>query len=95
MPHILDRAAAEQYLRSTKGKWFSVLFTKRDGSKRLLNGRLGVRKHLRGGPQAYNPAEHNLLIAWDRHADGSGGYRAVPLDRLIKVKVKGKWFRVK
>ena len=34
-------------IKSTKGKWFSCTFIKKDGSKRVMNGRIGCHKGLK------------------------------------------------
>ena len=38
---------AKQIIHDTDGKIFSVSFTKKDGSHREMNARLGVKKHLK------------------------------------------------
>ena len=35
-------------IKSTKGKWFSCTFIKKDGSKRVMNGRIGCHKGVKG-----------------------------------------------
>ena len=65
------------------GKFFTAKFLKRsNGAERTMNCRLNVTKHLRGGPAAYNPAEHNLLTVYDVKAQG---YRCIPLESLFEV----------
>jgi len=64
------------------GKFFTVVFTKKDGSERLLNGRLGVTKHLRGGEKGYSDADFNALTVFDVQAKG---YRTVKLDKVKRL----------
>ena len=45
------------------GTFFTVCFTKADGTERILNGRLGVRKHVRG--TGNHKQSDTLLIVWD------------------------------
>ena len=73
---------------SGKGEFFTVTFTKRtDGSIRILNGRLGVRKHLKGGDLPYDAAAKELLPVYDTKAEG---YRMIDLRSIISAKVGGK-----
>lgn len=77
-----------QLIQSTKGKFFSVCFVKRStGLERYMNCRLGVRKHLKGGPKAYNDASHNLVTVFDLK---KMEYRAIPLDAVTWLKINGK-----
>lgn len=65
------------------GKFFSVLFIKRTtGKPRMMVCRGGVRKHLKGGEQAYDPAEKQLATVFDVQ---KGGYRTIPLDAVLEV----------
>ena len=43
------------------GKIFTVTFIKKDLSTRIMNCRLGVTKHLKGGTLKYDPTEKNLI----------------------------------
>lgn len=63
-------------------KFFTVVFTKKDGTLRKLNGRLGVTKHLRGGDKGYSDADFNALTVFDVQANG---YRTVKLDKVSKL----------
>ena len=71
----------------TNGSEFAtVMFVKRsDGSTRVMNYRLGVTKHLKGGSQGYSPKQHNLITVFEM----SKGYRSIPLDGIISI-TKGK-----
>jgi len=74
---------------SKNGKMFGVTFTKKDGSKRKMNCRLGVKKHLRGGKSttAHIP---ELLTVYSLDAEG---YRNVRLDTVHEVRGNGKIWR--
>jgi hypothetical protein len=66
---------------NSNGKIFSVEFIKKDGSNRLMNCRLGVTKHLRGGSSTLNPDTH--ITVYDLQ---SRGYRAINKAAIINVK---------
>jgi len=85
----MTRRDAVTFIRQTAGKVFAVAFVKRgDGSLRVMNCRLGVKKHLRGGPQAYDPADHGLIVVYDM---ASRGYRSIPVDSITGIEVSGQW----
>jgi hypothetical protein len=66
---------------SSNGKIFSVEFIKKDGSRRLLNCRLGVTKHLKGGSSTLDPDQ--FITVYDLQ---SKGYRAINVDTILNVK---------
>ncbi len=71
-----------------KGRFFTVVFVKRTtGDIRVMNCRRNVAKHLKGGEISYDPATHKLMPVWDV---GANGYRSVPLDNLLSVRVEGR-----
>lgn len=69
----------------------TVCFIKVDGSKRILTGRKGVRKHTVGGERTSDPREY--IILWEtNNAEGKTGrevYRNVSIERLLWAKVGG------
>lgn len=74
-------------IKSQNGKAVTVTFTKRgDGSTRVLNGRLGVTKHLKGGELKYDPKKYKLLTIFDMQKND---YRSIPLDAVQSVKAEG------
>ena len=80
LPHI--REAAQD------GTIFSVDFIKRTtGEERHMVCRLGVKAHLKGGVKKFDDKEKNLLTVYDVQKNG---YRSIPLDAIIRVKIHGK-----
>jgi hypothetical protein len=73
----------EKFKKIVGGKIFTVKFTKKDGSIRTLNGRLGVKRHLRGGKIRYNASEKNNVIVYDLK---NKGYRTLNLSSLELLK---------
>lgn len=81
---------AKRLLKSLKRKhyqkFFAVEFIKRtDGSVRHMRCRFGVFKHLKGGPRAYDPKAHGLLVVFEPEK----GYRSIPLDALRALQIEG------
>lgn len=69
-------------IQDTKGKFFTVNFVKKDGNKRHMVARLGVKKYLKGGE---NPAKNrdNLIVVFDVQ---KRAYRMINLDTLLSFK---------
>lgn len=70
---------------------FSVKFIKKDGSLRDMNCRLGVKKHLKGGSLAYNPADYELLTAFDMQKKA---YRMINVKTLVTAKIAGSEYTI-
>ena len=65
---------------NSNGKIFTVTFVKKDGSIRVLNGRLGVTKHLKGGQCTLN--KDKFIIVYDLKSEG---YRAIDKESILDV----------
>ena len=75
------------------GRMFTVDFMKKDNTRRKINARLGVRKHLKNnGVKNYDDAEKNLLTVYSLD---SGGYRSVPVDRINEIRAHGRVYRIR
>ena len=74
----------QSVLKATQGKFFTVVFIKKDGTTRSMNCRLGVTKHLKGGASTLNPAQY--LTVYDVQAEG---YRAVNLSTIVSITCGG------
>ena len=75
---------AKQIIHDTNGKIFGVSFTKKDGSRRDMTARLGVKKHLKGGTSCNT--NKSMLPVYDLKAKG---YRNINLESLQSVIVNG------
>lgn len=74
----------EEVIEQSNGKILTVVFVKKDGSERVLNGRLGVKSHLKGGTSS---VDHDKYInIFDMQA---GGYRNINRDTIKSVRVGG------
>jgi hypothetical protein len=75
---------AKELIKASEGKLFSVIFTKKDGQKRLLTGRTGVKKGVKGVGMAYNPEERGLLTVYDMQ---KLGFRLINIDTIEALKI--------
>lgn len=64
------------------GKFFSVRFIKKDGEERLLRGRFGVHKFVKGGVSTLKNDNWNFF-------DMKDGYRSVRAESIIEVTYDG------
>ena len=65
-------------IKSTKGKWFSCTFIKKDGSKRVMNGRIGCHKGVKGIGRNFK--KENLVTVFDAQAKE---YRMINVDTML------------
>ena len=71
-------------IKSTKGKWFSCTFIKKDGTKRVMNGRIGCHKGVKGVGRKFQ--KENLVTVFDAQAKE---YRMVNVDTMLTFKCGG------
>ena len=64
-------------------KIFTVTFIKKDGTVRVLNGKRGVKKHLRGGELGYDPIVKGLIPVYDLKSEG---YRMINSQTVTEIK---------
>jgi hypothetical protein len=82
----MDLQQRRDIIEATNGSIFSCKFLKKDGSERLMNARLKVAKHLRGGVST-TAHKDNLITVFDMQAQN---YRNINLITLKSVKWKGE-----
>ena len=88
----MEKAQVHQFLRSLKGKFFTIEFTKRTtGERRVMTCRLGVHKHLKGGKKAYDPEKLGLMIVWEPK---SSEYKSIPTDAITELRFAGRKYQV-
>lgn len=79
--------AAKTILQSN-GKIFTVTFIKRTTNEvRVMNCRLGVVKHLKGGELAYDPASHKLINVYDMLKKQ---YRSIAIEGIQQLTINGE-----
>ena len=82
----IDKDTAKKYIYATNGKYFSAVFIKKDGEKRFIHCRIGVKKGVKGVGLSYNPDERNNVIVKDRQ---KMDWRTINVDTLKSLKIKG------
>lgn len=84
--NALTKEELRERINEVKGKIFSCVFTKADGTTRKMVCRTGVKKHLKGGELPFDPLEKGLLPVFDLHKKA---YRMIPLNRVHSIKLGG------
>jgi hypothetical protein len=87
----LTKQQAEDMIKASKGKIFTVTFVKKDGSTRIMNARLGVKAYLQGGSLPYNPEEKGLLPLFDIQIKS---YRVINLKTITELTIGGNTYTV-
>ncbi len=88
----INKDQAIQILLDTKGKIFTVIFNKKDGTERVMNARLGVKKYLKGGALPFDPVEKGLLPVYDLQKND---YRLVNKNTIKTIKIGSNIYNVK
>lgn len=78
----------QQIIQKTNGKVFTVDFTKKDGTMRTMNARLGVTKHLRGG-ESTTKDYSNLVTVFDMQKKA---YRNINTDTVKRITFGGETY---
>lgn len=87
----ISKADAKTLIKATKGKFFTVTFTKKDGTTRVMNCRLGVKAYLKGGELPYDPEPKGLIPVYDM---GKQEYRMINTNTITNIKIGNKEFKV-
>jgi hypothetical protein len=81
-------ATLHEIIEQNKGKIITVVFKKKDGQIRTLNGIYGVTKFIKGGPTKYDP--NRYIVLWDI---AKRDYRSVDKSTLMEVRTDRQTFR--
>ena len=76
----------DKIIKAMGNKIFTVTFTKKDGTVRVMNARRGVKKGVTGVGLAYDAAEKGLITVYDMK---KRQFRSVNVDTVQTVKTVG------
>lgn len=77
----------EQVIENSNGKFLTVVFIKNDGTERVLNGRVGVSKYVKGTGRTVSD---KYLTIYDVK---NKGYRSVNKENIIEVRANKEVIR--
>jgi len=73
-------------INSTKGRFFTVEFEKKNGEVRVMNARLGVKKHLKTGDPSTTAHIPKYVTVFDTV---KGNYRNINLETIRALNIDG------
>lgn len=76
--------------RIAGNKFISVSFLKKNGEARTINGRLHVKRYLKGGDNPNTRNDAYLII----YSLKDKGYRTINLDSVFRVAASGKEYLI-
>ncbi len=88
----ITKDKAKEIILNNRSKIFSVLFTKKDGTKRKMNARLDVKKDIKGVGLKYKPEDFNYIIAYDMIKKA---YRTININTLEQLTLNKKEYHIK
>lgn len=83
MQKFISPVVVASFLEAAGDKIFTVTFEKKDGTVRILNGRRGVKKFVKG--TGTNKSK-TVFTVYDMQKKD---YRSVSLSRVIEARVRG------
>ena len=94
MTNTITKEEAKKLIHITNGKIFSSTFVKKDGTHRLLTGRLKVTKGLKENAKTrpYDPSKYNLVCVYDMKAEG---YRMLNINTLTNLSINANKYIIK
>ena len=91
LPIAVHRTKLESLIKDSKGKIFSCIFLKKDGSIRVMNCRLGVTKGVKGTGKPIHNESNSYLTVYDMIKKN---YRVINLDTLAILAMEGRLYHV-
>ena len=98
---VITRNDAKQMILGSAGKIFTVTFTKKDGSDRVMTARTEVAKHTVGGTNHVAAKNDHLLPVFDmslarqEETKGRKAYRMINVNTLKSLKINNTEYEVK
>ena len=87
----INRETAKKYIYETNGRFFSAVFIKKDGKKRLMICRTKVKKYVKGVGLRFKPQNKGLMTIFDLT---KGEYRFLNLNTLERLKINGRKYTI-
>ena len=101
MNTITAQEAKQKIQEMENGTIYSVTFTKKDGSLRLMNSIKGARRGINGTGLKFSPEERDLLPVYDLQVakkdpeNPNRAWRMVNLSTIKEITCEGIKFQVK
>lgn len=97
---FVSRATLIDKIKNSDGSIITVDFLKKDGEKRTLNGRIGVKAHIKGTGRPMTNYPHlvgifDLQIAKANPDHPELAYRAMIKDNILAARIGGVSYEVR
>ena len=83
----ITRQQAVELVNSSKGRFFSITFIKKDKTERRMTARTGVKKGVNGQGMKYNPSDYGMKSVYDM---GVLDWRMVNFKTATRLKINKK-----
>ena len=88
----VHRTKLENLIKGTRGKIFSCVFIKKDGSIRRMTCRLGVTKYIKGTGKPISNITNSYVTVFDL---SKKSYRVINIDTINNITIGGLTYNVK
>ena len=88
----INRTTAKELIKDSKGLIFAATFTKKDGSHRLMNARIGKKYTPTGKAAPYKAEDYNLLPVYDMKIKA---FRMLNFNTLITLNINANKYIIK
>ena len=89
---IINKDQAKELIKESKGLIFAATFTKKDGSSRLMNARLGKKYTPTGRKAPYKAEEYNLMALYDMRIKA---FRMLNFNTLLTLSINKTKYIIK
>jgi len=87
----IARENIKEYIKSNGNKIFSAEFIKKNGQRRKMVARIGVKNHLRGGQNNVVRPDRSYMTVFDMQKQE---YRTLNLRTLKKLRISGNTYEI-
>ena len=88
----INRTTAKELIKESKGLIFAATFTKKDGSHRLMNARIGKKYTPTGKAAPYKAEDYNLLPVYDMKIKA---FRMININTLTNLSINANKYIIK
>ncbi len=83
----ITRQQAVELVNSSKGRFFTITFVKKDNTERRMTARTGVKKGVNGQGMKYNPSDYGMKSVYDM---GKLEWRMINFKTATRLKINKK-----
>ena len=88
----INRNKAKELIKGSKGLIFAATFTKKDGTHRLMNARIGKKYTPTGKAAPYKAEDYNLLPVYDMKIKA---FRMININTLTNLSINANKYIIK